>query len=204
MVKVVGPMMSLEASGNFAKTVNFFYGPNGAVVRSKKKIFTPPGQIWYLNQIVFKAASARWKSFPKIQKNAWALSLLSMCDIPRDLFMGKQIESWNLSPDNDLSWPETVVPDVPWPKGKSYINDGAGTVSFYYQMSGEKPAVWKLAGFFWYSSESKTSLVNPIFLGESIAPRIVVRQIVMPSAYCWVAAWRSNGTLEPVQFVASW
>lgn len=204
MVKLVGPMMSLEASGNFAKTVNFFYGPAGAVVRLKKRIFTPPGQVWYVNQAAFKAASDRWKTFSKIQQNAWNMSFFTICDTGRDLFMGKQIENWNLSPENDLSWPEKYVPDFPWPEGRSYTNDDTGTVDFYLIMSGEKPSEWKVPGFKWCSSESKTGLVNPFFLGETVKPRIVIKQISMPATYCWAAAWRSNGLIDLYKYVAQW
>jgi len=202
MVLAVGPMLSLSATGNFGKSLNFFYGPNGAVIRRLKRSFTPPGQIWYVNQIAFNAASVRWASFSRVQQNAWALFFGSMCDIPRDLFMGKQIESWNMHPDYDLSWPESHVPDFPWPPGRCYINTDVYTVSFSLEFSGEKQSQWKIPGFRWYSSESQASLVNPVFIGETYTPRLTIKEAAMPSSYCWAAAIRSNGIIDPAKFVA--
>jgi hypothetical protein len=204
MVCLVGPVMSLSATGNFGKSLNFVQTPYGAVVRVKKRAFIAPGPKWYVNQAFFNAATLRWAGFSAVQQNAWAITFNKWCDTARDLFMGKQIAEWNKNPANDLTWPDTVVPDFPWPEGRSFTNDDVNTVSFYFKITGTDFHDWKVCGFRWLASESKTSLVNPVIMGDTKKERIVLPQSTMPTPYMWAAAWRTNGVLEAAKFCSWW
>jgi len=112
MSVVVGPLFSMSASGLFKKALLFYDTKYGARVRAPKKTFVPPGNIWEVNIEWFKKASVRSKTLDFWQKRAWSLAYLSVCDVWRDIFMGKQIEAWNLSPLNDLTWPLVDIKDV--------------------------------------------------------------------------------------------
>lgn len=113
MVQVIAPLFSLSASGLLGKALLFYDTKYGARVRSPKKTFVPPGSIWEVNIEWFKQASNRWKKdLTQEQKWAWNLAYVGECDTGRDIFMGQQIELWNISPQNDLSWPPKGVSDV--------------------------------------------------------------------------------------------
>lgn len=111
---LVGPVLSLSATGQFGKTIFYYESPHGAVARIKKRTFTPPAGSWFVNNVYFKAASDRAKAFSKAQQKAWNLAFPTICDTWRDIYMGKQIEAWNLSPVNDLTWPPVSLP-IPIP-----------------------------------------------------------------------------------------
>jgi hypothetical protein len=112
MAQVIAPLFSLSASGTFGKALLYYDTRFGARVRSPKKYFVPPGSIWEVNKEWFKKASDRSKELTPCQKKAWQLAYSGVCDTWRDIFMGQQIEAWNLSPENDLSWPTKDSPSV--------------------------------------------------------------------------------------------
>lgn len=109
---VVGPCFSLSASGLLGKALLYYEHPWGARVRAPKKTFVPPAPIWEVNQVWFKAASDRSKTLNTWQKRAWEQAYPGICDNWRDIFMGKQIEYWNMSPLNDLTWPPVSPQDI--------------------------------------------------------------------------------------------
>lgn len=112
MVKVIAPLFSLSASGVIGKCL-LYYGVGGYPrVRRVRSRFTSPGNIWEVNKEWFKKASARAKTLTEWQKKAWPIAYPSKCDTWRDIFMGKQIEMWNASPLNDISWPPCGVGKV--------------------------------------------------------------------------------------------
>lgn len=109
MVVVLGPCFSLSASGLMGKALLYYDTKYGARVRIPKRTFVPPAPIWEINIVWFKAASDRAKTLTTEQKWAWQKAYPGKCDAWRDIFMGKQIEWWNLSPQNDLTWPPLVA-----------------------------------------------------------------------------------------------
>jgi len=123
MPVVTGPLFSLKASGLLGKTIFFYDTKHGARVRRVRKRFTPPGTVWEVNKVWFKMASDRWKyDLAEDMKWAWTSAYPDVCDVGRDLFMGRQIEMWNLSPLNMVTWPPVGVSSV----GDFTIwNDGA-------------------------------------------------------------------------------
>lgn len=112
MPVLAGPLFSLTASGLFGKCLLYYDTRYGARVRSPKKYFVPPGSIWEVNKEWFKKASIRSKILNKFQKHAWQWAYPQACDTWRDLFMGRQIEAWNLDPSNNITWPDVWVPDI--------------------------------------------------------------------------------------------
>jgi len=119
MSVLVGPLFSLSASGLLGKALFYYDTKYGARVRVPKKSFVPPGAIWEVNKEWFKAASDRWKKvLTNPMKWAWKLAYSGKCDTARDIFMGQQIELWNLSPLNNLTWPTKGVAPV----GEFYID----------------------------------------------------------------------------------
>jgi len=115
MPSVIGPLFSISASGLMGKALLFYDTEYGARVRSPKKKFVPPGNIWEVNIDWFKKASARWKTLTVFERRAWNHYSLELCDIGRDLFMGRQIEMWNISPLNDVTFPPVGNPTIPDP-----------------------------------------------------------------------------------------
>ena len=113
MVNVIAPLFSLSASGLVGKALFYYDTKYGARVRSPKRSFVPPGTIWEVNKEWFKKASDRFKTvLTKEQKWAWMLFSEWYCDTYRDVFMGVQIQYWNLSPLNDVTWPYASVADI--------------------------------------------------------------------------------------------
>ena len=113
MAQVIAPLFSLSASGLMGKALFFYDTKYGARVRSPKKSFVPPGNIWEVNIAWFQKASDRFKNIlTQEQKWAWKLAYVSDCDTYRDIFMGVQIQYWNLSPLNDVTWPYVGVSDI--------------------------------------------------------------------------------------------
>jgi hypothetical protein len=113
MAQVIAPLFSLSASGLMGKALFFYDTKYGARVRSPKKTFVPPGNIWEVNKAWFQMASDRFKNdLTQEQKWAWKLAYVSDCDTYRDIFMGVQIQYWNLSPENMITWPLVGVPDI--------------------------------------------------------------------------------------------
>ena len=112
MVNVVGPLMSLAATGNMKDALFYYDTKFGARIRVPKRQFSPPGQAWIVNQEWFKLANQHSKGLSGEQRLAWKIAYPGKCDTWRDIFMGKQIEFWNLSPQNDLTWPPVEVQSV--------------------------------------------------------------------------------------------
>ena len=113
MVVVIGPCLSLSASGLYGKALLFYDTKFGARIRKPKSQFVPPGQSWEVNKTWFKQASNRWKlNLTQEQKWAWQVAYPGICDTARDIFMGQQIEQWNLSPLNNLTWPQVEVQSI--------------------------------------------------------------------------------------------
>lgn len=120
MVSVIAPCFSLSASGTVGKALLYYDTKYGARIRTPKRRFTPPGTIWEVNKVWFEKANTRSKSLTREQRLAWQSAYPGMCDSWRDIFMGKQIEAWNLSPSNNLTWPQIVaqpVGDIEWSDG---------------------------------------------------------------------------------------
>ena len=109
MTVLVGPCFSLAASGLVGKALLYYDTKYGARVRKPRSRFTPPGTAWEINKVWFKKASDRAKTLTREQKWAFRVAYPEICDSWRDIFMGKQIEFWNLSPLNDLTWPHVVA-----------------------------------------------------------------------------------------------
>jgi len=131
MVVVVGPCLSLSASGLIGKALLFYDSKLGARIRSPKKSFVPPGQAWEVNKTWFKLASDRWKSLNEFQKRAWNHYSVGLYDVGRDYFMGRQIEMWNLSPLNNVSWPPVSSPELPTPPQLTFTQTGWWPVNIY-------------------------------------------------------------------------
>ena len=113
MVQVIAPLFSLSASGLFGKTILYYDTKYGARARKIKGTFESPGNVWEVNKTWFKKASDRWKfDLPKDSKWAWNFYSEIVCDVGRDIFMGHQIEYWNMSPSNDLIWPVVDVKSI--------------------------------------------------------------------------------------------
>jgi len=113
MVVVIGPCFSLSASGCLGKPLLYYDTKYGARVKFPKRTFQSPGNVWEINKEWFKKASDRWKSLSVFARRAWNQWSTSTCDCGRDLFMGRQIELWNLSELNDTTWPEVSLPKLP-------------------------------------------------------------------------------------------
>lgn len=109
MTVLVGPLFSLSASGLFGKCLLYYSSGGWPRVRKVSSRFKSPGNVWEVNKEWFKKASERAKTLTEWQKKAWPIAYPSACDSWRDLFMGKQIEMWNASPLNDISWPPCGV-----------------------------------------------------------------------------------------------
>ena len=125
MVVVLGPCFSTSASGLLGKALLYYDTKYGARIRTPKRTFTPPSQSWIVNQEWFKKANARSRIITGWQKFAWLLAYPGICDTWRDIFMGKQIEMWNISPLNDVTWPPLTPGDSGWVKaipGQQYEN----------------------------------------------------------------------------------
>lgn len=196
MVKVVGPVMSLSASGSLGNAINFTESKAGNVLRLKKRAFTSSSPAWDANQALFNAASVLWSSFTIFQQKAWEFEFLGACDIARDQFMGNQIKAWRIDPDNDLSWPDNQVPDIPALVGYEWDNTENDTCRFYYRVTGTFMYDNKICGFKWIASESEASLVNPVTVGETLKESITLKYSQMPTPYMFCAFWRTNGVLE--------
>ncbi len=112
MVTVIAPCFSLSASGLLGKALFYYDTKFGARVRIPKRTFVPPGSIWEVNKEFFKLANTRSKSLTKEQRLAWQKAYPGECDAWRDIFMGRQIEAWTLSPTNNLTWPLIHPPSV--------------------------------------------------------------------------------------------
>lgn len=112
MVNVIAPCFSLSATGLLGKALFYYDTKYGARVRTPKRTFVPPGSVWEVNQLWFRAASDRSKTLNREQRLAWEKAYPGACDSWRDIFMGKQIELWNLSPANNLTWPPVVAQSI--------------------------------------------------------------------------------------------
>jgi len=117
MTVLIGPCFSLSASGSVGKALLYYDTKFGARVRIVKRRFESPGVAWEINKSWFKMASDRAKGLDRWQKKAWGIAYSAICDSWRDIFMGKQIELWNLSPLNNITWPPVVA-------------QGIGTINF--------------------------------------------------------------------------
>ncbi len=128
MVKLVGPLFSLSATGALGDYLFYYESPYGPVVRSKKRYYKNAAQYWTVNQEWFKAANIASKNLNLEQKWAWNAAYPQMCDSWRDIFVGHQIEAWNLSPENNLTWPNVpheLVEDVVFSHGVNSFEDNS-------------------------------------------------------------------------------
>jgi hypothetical protein len=92
------------------KALLYYDSKGRSIIRSPRKTFVPPGNAWEVNKEWFTLANDRWKNdLTTEQRWAWEFYSLSHCDIGRDLFVGKQIQMWNMSPQNMVTWPEWGV-----------------------------------------------------------------------------------------------
>jgi hypothetical protein len=196
MVKLVGPLMSLSASGTFSKDLNFFYGPSGPVARRVKRSFTPPGQIWFVNQEYFKQANVRWSTLTSIQKEAWKVYFEPTCDTPRDRFIGKQIEMWNIHPTNDITWPQVELPDIQWSESEIYHSVTQGEWYVYTGFKEEDYYHFQMCGMRWYNSNNFFSCDESDFLKETVLPYTKFKESEITKNYFWVKAIRTNGSLS--------
>jgi hypothetical protein len=203
MVKLVGPAMSLSASGSLGNAINFTESKSGNILRLKKRAFTSSSPAWEANQALFNAASVLWSSFTVFQQKAWAFEFLGQCDVPRDKFMGEQIKAWRIDPYHDLSWPENQVPAFPPLVGREWDNVDIDTCRFSWVTHGTMMYDNKICGFEWYASESKTALVNPILVGTTTKEGITLKYAQMPTPHMWCRFWRSNGVLDPHVYCSS-
>ena len=176
MVRLVGPLFSLSASGTFAGTVKYWYGPYGPVCGSPKRAVGATTPLWEINKEWFKAASDRWKTFNAVVKKAWHLYAHGKGDCGRDLFMGKQIEMWNLSPVNDVTFPTAPyysIPDAPgvhyedliwWPVGVAQIKENQWKFWLWdgYYSAGYTPGV-SHAGFWGYGNVHSSQELRDAF-----------------------------------------
>jgi len=197
MVKLVGPVMSLSASGDFGKTINFFYSKYGPVARKKLKYKPPYGNVWNVNKAFFTAASDRWMSLSDIQKNAWKIYFIEICDTARDLFMGAQIEAWNLSPLNDLTWPSVSLKDIVWPEYEVWHSL---TKQEWYPQSGFKSVTYEefqICSMRWYNTDSWISCDESSFLKETIMPYTKFTEAEITKTYFWIRPRRLDGSLGP-------
>ncbi len=112
MTKLVGPCFSLAAVGTLGKVLFYYDSKYGAVVRIPPRQQRNVGQAFEVNKEWFKAASARSKTLNRWQRRAWEVAYPLACDSWRDIFMGHQIEAWNKSHLNDLTWPQISPQDV--------------------------------------------------------------------------------------------
>jgi len=150
MANVIGPLLSLSASGLFSKALFYYDTKYGARVRKPKSIFTPPSQIWEVNIGWFKQASARFKTFTSEIKNAWKLVYTEACDTYRDIFMGQQIAAWNLHPTNDITWPQVTVVDIgdfTFAHGTEYVSK----VSWWFDESNDALIRKWTCGSLWWN-----------------------------------------------------
>jgi hypothetical protein len=201
MVKVLGPVMSLSASGDLGGSINFFYGKSGPVVRKKLKYKPPYSNVWEVNKVYFAAASERWKSFSAIQKNAWAIYLRPICDTTRDRFMGEQIQAWNASPLNDLSWPQVGLPVIIWPEPEIYYSPDTSYYSISTMFKEITYEEFLICGMNWYNSASKVVCQESDFLKSTVLPYTKFYSTEIPKHYIWVKAWRVNGSLSEFHYL---
>lgn len=201
MANVVGPLLSLSASGNFAKTLNFYWGKEGPVARRVKKTWKPPGEIWYVNVDWFRAASDRYKSFSIFQKNAWTLYFLGLCDTARCKFMGLQISLWNQSYLNDLSWPPFSHNIIKWNDAQYYENNETESIfiSLSYKQYDMKNN--EICGIRWYNSSSSSFCDESFFLRATTLPYTNFSKSEIKYSYWWVKPYRFDGSLDPFHLV---
>jgi len=124
MTVLIGPCFSLSASGSVGKALLYYDTKFGARVRIVKRRFESPGVAWEINKSWFKMASDRAKGLDRWQKKAWSIAYSAICDSWRDIFMGKQIELWNLSPLNNITWPPLVaqgIGDIEFYEGTEFV-----------------------------------------------------------------------------------
>jgi hypothetical protein len=201
MPNVFGPLLSLSATGTFGKTVFYYDTKYGARVRKVKGQFPSYGEAWEVNKEWFKKASARAKTLTAIQKNAWKYEYLDICDVWRDIYMGQQIALWNLSPTNDLSWPNIDCPIYTFPSGYIYLNAGYGVYSFGFSTKEIYVVKSKIAGFRWYNSDSINNPTEDDFIGESVHAHYSLDWPGDYKQYFHAKAYYFNGNLTGFQYV---
>ena len=170
MANVMAPLFSMSAHGLFGKTIFFYDTKYGARARRSQGKFTPPGSVWEVNKTWFKMASDRFKTFDSIEKRAWRQAYQTICDTYRDLYMGQQIESWNLSPLNDLTWPSVGIPNLQQPlvlAGRNYKSSGDFSWRYLswwpvkcYDHSGPTEKIYAYRG---YKNELADSIVSVLW-----------------------------------------
>lgn len=153
MVKVVGPAFSLAATGSIGSAIFYYDHPYGAMVRGpRRKRPENVAQIFTLNQTWFEAANTRSKTLTKVQREAWQKAYPGICDNWRDIFMGKQIEAWNMFAGNDLTWPQITVKKLDPPvfhviQSQTYLGRWVAMIDEKvdeYEKVGAGVLVWKV------------------------------------------------------------
>jgi len=153
MTVVVGPCFSMSASGLLGKVLLYYDTKYGARIRSPKKTFVPPSQAWEVNKVWFTQASTRWSTLSIFARRAWNHYSLEICDIGRDLFMGRQIEMWNLSPLNDVIWPPLGNPEIPAAPSDLMFKDGWWPANIYDEDTNKrKVLLWEGYKDYWQLS----------------------------------------------------
>jgi len=201
MPNVFGPLLSLSASGAFGKTVFYYDTKYGARVRKVKGQFPSYGEAWEVNKEWFKKASDRFKTLTAIQKNAWKCEYHDVCDVYRDIFMGQQIEQWNLSPLNDLTWPNVYCPPYTFPEGYVYFSSQYGRYVAGYETKAVDLIPFKIAGFRWYNSDSKDSPTEADFVIETVKANFYIQWPPEPKPYFFSKAYYFNGSLTDFDYV---
>jgi hypothetical protein len=204
MVMLVGPAFSLTASGQFGKSVLFYESPHGAVLRMKKRYFTPPSQSWYVNNEYFKSASDRARAFNSAQKKAWNQAYPTICDTWRDIYMGKQIEAWNLSVTNDLSWPAVLIP-APFPSVQ--ISESFSLPTRKIELEGDFWEFLKRWGVEYYWAKKVDDPTVPSDFGQPIENSPYQHRFdvsLLHTNYYWVAFRGLNGVLYPIFLTSHW
>ena len=201
MPVLLGPLFSMSASGLFSKALLFYDTKYGARVRLPKKRFVPPNNVWEVNKEWFKKASDRVKTLTAIQKQAWKYEYLDICDVWRDIFMGQQIELWNLSPLNDLSWPNIDCPVYTFSPGFVYYYDQSDSYSVGFRTKDYLVIEAKIAGFRWYNTDDFGNPVEEDFKKETVVAHTSFSADDNPKQYFYAKAYYFNGNLTGFQYI---
>ena len=198
MVSVIAPAFSLSASGLLGKALFYYDTKYGARVRTPKRTFKPPGNVWEVNKAFFILASERAKSLTSWQKKAWERAYPGICDSWRDIFMGKQIEFWNLSPLNNLTWPPISPQDV----GPITFNHGLEYVGSIYwtvdTVDDRKMRKWGVNWLWWRVLNNARQPVESDLVSQSSYPGYEFSFVAGSTNYLWAGMRYLNGTWKAV------
>ena len=203
MVKLIGPMMSLSASGTFSKDLNFYHGSAGPVARRIKRSFTAPGQIWYVNRDFFLLAVERWKTLNAIQQKAWVIYYGDICDTARDRYIGMLIANGLLYQDWYPFWPTETMSEIVLPRMGRTWTDIAGMMEFASFDNYAVLAQKRICGFRWYNGPSSENCDEAWFKQEGTNKKITVSEAQWTEDYVWARAYRIDGSLTVFMYVGS-